>query len=91
MKRTVLVATLATLCASLAVWAGYAVRPDFPLHAVPSAGTELSIRVLAEIDGDPATFTAEEQRKFSVLEQVLGAAPINPTLSDLQTQPQFGS
>ena len=30
------------------------------------------LRDLAEIDGDPATFTADEQMKFAILGQLLG-------------------
>ncbi len=34
------------------------------------------LRALAEIDGDRATFTAEEARKLALLRQVLGTPPI---------------
>ncbi|WP_226780615.1 hypothetical protein [Oceaniglobus trochenteri] len=43
----------------------------------PPAQVE-SLRAMAEIDNDPATFTDEEQRKLAVLESVLGTSPIAP-------------
>ena len=45
--------------------------------------TTLPLRILAEIDGNAATFTTQEKRKHAVLEQVMGltlmAEPHRPT------------
>src|SRR5690554_619754 len=57
------------------------------LHVAPTlpdaqGDGAVSLRQLAEIDDDLATFTDEEQRKFTVLEQVLGTAPVTADLPE---------
>ena len=47
---------------------------DAPL----SIETPEDLRALAEIDGDPDTFTADEQVKFAILGQLLGLDAAQP-------------
>lgn len=52
---------------------------DYGDDAVPLVVETLEdVRALAELDGDPATFTADEQAKFGVLAMVLGIVPMLP-------------
>ncbi|WP_108482463.1 hypothetical protein [Oceaniglobus ichthyenteri] len=51
------------------------------LRAISPDIAAISLRVMAEIDGDPTTFTRDEQRKQIVLAQVLGTTP---AMSDFQ-------
>ena len=72
------------LITALVPFAAFAsAETDQPL----TVSSQADIRALAEIDGDPDTFTDEEARKLAVLEQVLGPvadagslpAPATPT------------
>lgn len=72
MKLHLLIPTLAALATGLSALTGVAAPQD----EAPS------LRALAEIDGDPDTFTDAEREKMDVLARVLGAAPARPAALD---------
>ncbi|WP_422073671.1 hypothetical protein [Tranquillimonas rosea] len=76
MKLHLLIPTLAALATGLSALTGVAAPQD----EAPS------LRTLAEIDGDPDTFTDAEREKMDVLARVLGtdpsAAPARPAALD---------
>ncbi|WP_102109278.1 hypothetical protein [Oceaniglobus roseus] len=78
-RRTLTAAVTGTALLMLPVGAALDALQMDPVHPATLDAPDLDtigLRAMAEIDGDPATFTADERRKMVVLGQVLGTAPL---------------
>ena len=93
MTHIALLTAIALVCTTLAGGAGGGLSL-FPAGlglSGPITSGAIGLRVLAEIDGDPGTFTADEIRKYAVLEQVLGLAGPTGHRTVAPLSEQFGS